>query len=172
MQDAPKAIWSIPYVSVAFLPNLKHSFIAYRSSQVSSHPACIFEIHQPWQSGFSRVYSNCYSSCWFEAEIIEIGQSSYKMYNNNLLNFQVSTPILNAYTKKVWKLIEFTTYLENALDPTNLLNSKKKNIHQMYMDKIKTFTKNEKELETDISNKNIQPGYKNWILYRKMGKGK
>ena len=30
MQDAPKAVWSIPYVSVAFFPSLKHNFIAYR----------------------------------------------------------------------------------------------------------------------------------------------
>ena len=35
MQDAPKAVWSIPYVSVAFFPSLKQNFIAYRSSKVS-----------------------------------------------------------------------------------------------------------------------------------------
>ena len=52
-----------------------------------------------WQSGFSRVYSNCYCSCWFEPEIIKIGQSSYKMYSNKILNFQESTSILNARTK-------------------------------------------------------------------------
>ena len=34
MQDAPKAVWSIPYVSVAFIPSLKHNFNAYRSSHV------------------------------------------------------------------------------------------------------------------------------------------
>ena len=50
MQDAPKAVWSIPYGSVAFFPSLKQNFIAYRSSKVSD---CIFEIHQLWQSGFS-----------------------------------------------------------------------------------------------------------------------
>ena len=55
MQDAPKAVWSIPYVSVAFFPSLKQNFIAYRSSKVSD---CIFEIHQLWQSGFSSVHSN------------------------------------------------------------------------------------------------------------------
>ena len=44
MQDAPKVVWSIPYVSgAAFFPSLKHNFIAYRSSKVSD---CIFEIHQ------------------------------------------------------------------------------------------------------------------------------
>ena len=37
MQDAPKAVWSISYVSVAaFFPSLKQNFIAYRSSKVSN----------------------------------------------------------------------------------------------------------------------------------------
>ena len=40
MQDAPKAVWSIPYVSVSFFPNLKHNSIAYRSSKASSRPDC------------------------------------------------------------------------------------------------------------------------------------
>ena len=49
MQDSPKAVWSILYVSVAaFFPSLKQNFIAYRSSKVSSRPDCIFEIHQLW----------------------------------------------------------------------------------------------------------------------------
>ena len=109
MQDAPKVVWSILYVSLAFFPSLKQNFIAYHSSKVSSRPDCIFEIHQLWQSGFSRVYSNCCCSCSFEPEIINIGQSSYKMYSNNILNFQEST-ILNACTKKVWKLIEGPSY--------------------------------------------------------------
>ena len=43
MQDSQKAVWSIPYVSVAFSPSLKQNFIAYRSS-VSLRPDCIFEI--------------------------------------------------------------------------------------------------------------------------------
>ena len=50
MQDAPRAIWSVPYISVAFFPSLKQNFIADRSS---SSPDYIFEIHQLWQSGFS-----------------------------------------------------------------------------------------------------------------------
>ena len=32
--------------------SLKQNFIAYRSSKVSD---CVFEIHQQWQSGFSKV---------------------------------------------------------------------------------------------------------------------
>ena len=55
----------------------------------------------------SRVYSNCCCSCWFEPEIIKIGQSSHKMYSNNIVNFQESTTILNRQTKKVWKLVSF-----------------------------------------------------------------
>ena len=90
MQDAPKAVWSIPYVSVAFFPSLKQNFIAYRSSKVSDG---IFEIPQVWQSGFSWVYSNCCCSCSFEAKIIKIDQSSHKMYCNNIMNFQESTAI-------------------------------------------------------------------------------
>ena len=46
MQDGPKVVWSLPYVSVAFFPSLKQNFIAYHSSKVSSHPDCIFEIYQ------------------------------------------------------------------------------------------------------------------------------
>ena len=91
-----------------FFPSLKQNFIAYHSSKVSD---CIFEIHQLWQSGFSRVYSNCCCSCSFEPEIIKIGQSSHKMYSNNIVNFQESTTILNARTKKVWKLIICTSYI-------------------------------------------------------------
>ena len=91
MQDALKAVWSIPYVFMAFFPSLKQNFIAYCSS---SSPDCIFEIHQLWQSGFSRAYSNSWCCCLFEPEIIKIGQSSHKMYSNNIVNFQESTTIL------------------------------------------------------------------------------
>ena len=82
---------------VAFFPSLKQNFIAYRSSKVSD---CIFEIHQLWQSGFSRMFSNCCCSCSFEPEIINICQLSHKMYSNNILNYQVSSTILNTCTKK------------------------------------------------------------------------
>ena len=102
MQDSWKAVWSIPYISVAFFPSLKQNFIAYRSSKVSD---CIFEIHQLWLSGFSRVYFNSCCSCSFESEIIKIGQSFHKMYSNNILNFQESMTILNACTKKSGNLL-------------------------------------------------------------------
>ena len=103
MQDAPKAVWRIPYVSVAVFPSLKQNFIVYGSSKVSD---CIFEIHLLWQSGFSSVYSGRYYSCSFELEIIKIGQSSHKMYSNNILNFQEPTRILNACTKKSGTLLK------------------------------------------------------------------
>ena len=83
-------------------PSLKQNFIAYRSSKVSD---CVFEIHQLWQSGSSRVYSNYCCSCSFEPEIIKIGQSSHKMYSNNIVNFQESTTILDACTKKSVNLL-------------------------------------------------------------------
>ena len=50
MQEGPKAVWSIPYVSVAFFPSLKQNFIAYRSSKESSRPDFIFEHQQQWKS--------------------------------------------------------------------------------------------------------------------------
>ena len=78
-------------------PSLKQNFMAYPSSKVWDW---IFEIHQLWQSGFSRVYSNCSCSCSFEPEIIKIGLSSHKMYSDDILNCQESTTILNAHTKK------------------------------------------------------------------------
>ena len=112
MQDAPKVVWSIPYVSVAFFPSLNHNFIAYRSSKVSD---CIFEIHQLWQSGFSRVYSNCCSSCSFEYEIMKISPSSHKMYFYNILNFQESTTILNDHTKKFENLSYAPRILETIV---------------------------------------------------------
>ena len=80
----------------SIFPSLKHNLIAYRSSKVSSHPDCIFEIHQLW---------HCCSSCLFKPEIIRIGQSFYKMYSNNIVNFQESTTILNACTKKSGNLL-------------------------------------------------------------------
>ena len=105
MQDPSKALWRIPYFFVALFPSLKQNFIAYRSSKASWRPDWIFEIHQLWQSGFCRVYSNCCCSCSFQREIIKIGQSSHKMYSNNIMNIQESTTILNASTKKSGNLL-------------------------------------------------------------------
>ena len=111
----------VPSQSIVTFSSLKQNFIAYRSSKVSD---CIFENHQLWQSGFSRVYFNCCWNCSFEPEIITIGQSSHKKYSNNKLNFQVSTKILNAYRKKVWKLIVCTSYLADSK-----LENKKRNMN-------------------------------------------
>ena len=97
-------------------PSLKQNFIAYHSFKVCSRPDCIFEIHQLWQSGFSRVYSNCCYSFSFEPEIIKIGQSSHKMYTilniQESMTIQESTTILNACTKRFWKLTEGSTYVD------------------------------------------------------------
>ena len=43
MQDGRKAVWSIPYISLAFFQSSKQNFIAYRSSKVSWSPDSIFE---------------------------------------------------------------------------------------------------------------------------------
>ena len=96
---------SIRFCGISF-PSLKQNFIAYHSSKVSSRPDCIFEIHQLWQSGSCRVYSNSCCSCWFEPEIIKISQSSHEMYSNHIVNFQESTTILNACTKKSGNLLK------------------------------------------------------------------
>ena len=85
--------------------------IAYSSSKVTPRPDCIFEIHLLWQSGFNRVYSNSCCSYSFKPEIIRIDQSSHKMYITNILNFQESTTILNACTKKDWELIDIYIYI-------------------------------------------------------------
>ena len=93
-----------------FFPSLKQNFISYRSPKVSD---CILEIHQLWQSGFCRVYFNCCCSCSLEAEIISIGQSSHKMYSNNIVNFKESTRISNACTKTVLSYAPRTSSLAN-----------------------------------------------------------
>ena len=100
--------WSLGYSSrssfhcMTFFPSLKENFIAYCSSKC---PRCIFEIQQLWQSGFSRVYSNCCYSSPFEPEIIKIGQSYHNMYSNNILNFQEYTTMLIPCTKKSGNLL-------------------------------------------------------------------
>ena len=86
--------------SEAFNTFLWHFFHVYNTVLLHIiRPDCIFEIHQLWQSGFSRVYSTCCCKCSFEPEIIKIGQLSHKMYSNNILNFQESKTILNACKK-------------------------------------------------------------------------
>ena len=75
--------------------------------KMSSRPDCIFEIHLLWQSGFSRVYSNCCCSCSFEAKSIKIGLSPHKLYSNNIMNFQDSTRILNACKKNSGNLMNW-----------------------------------------------------------------
>ena len=96
---------SSPFVSVPYFLSSKQDVIAYRSSKASSRPDCIFEIHQLWQSGFSRVYSTSCCNCWFEPEIIQIGQSSHNIYSNNILNCQESTIIFSC-TKKCGNLLK------------------------------------------------------------------
>ena len=69
-------------------PNLKQNYIAYRSSKVSSHRDCIFEIPQQWQSGFSRVYSNSCCSGSFEPEIIKKRMECFRLLLEHLAWFE------------------------------------------------------------------------------------
>ena len=62
----------------------------------------------------NRVYSNSCCSCSFEPENIKIGQSSHKMYSNKILNFQESTTIVNACTKKSGNLLNAPSNLKAA----------------------------------------------------------
>ena len=87
-------------------PKFKKKNIAYSSSKVSN---CVFEIHHLWQPGFIRVYSNSFCCYWFKPGIITICQSSHKMCSNDILNFEVSTTIINACTKKSLELIVCTS---------------------------------------------------------------
>ena len=42
MQDGPKAVWSIPYVSVAFFPSLKQiAFLKFTSCDNQAFVGCI-----------------------------------------------------------------------------------------------------------------------------------
>ena len=105
MQSVSSRIWTRVAVFIShddnnYTTGTSKNFIAYRSSKVSSRRDCIFEIHQLLQLGFRRVYSKSCCSCLFEPEIIKIGQSFHEMKNNNILNLQKSTIILNACTKR------------------------------------------------------------------------
>ena len=57
------------------------------------------------------MYSNSYCSYKFAPKREKIGQSSHKEYSNNILKYLEFTAIINACTKKVWKLIECTSYI-------------------------------------------------------------
>ena len=142
---------SSPHVSVAFFPSLKQNFIAYRSSKVSSCPDCILKIQQLWQSGFSRVYSTSCCSCSFEAEILKIGQSSHKMYSNNVVNFQECTSILNVCTKNSGNLLKSPCNYKMLIRILHFLNR----IHSILMENW-----NPKELVWCYLNKrNLEPTY-------------
>ena len=94
------------------------------------------------------MYSNCCCSSSFEPEIINIGQSSHKMYSNNIVNFQEATTILNACTKKVCKLIEGNTYIyihigcpkkiDIILQATNFVKINS-NFHGMYRNRSRFY---------------------------------
>ena len=51
------------------------------------------------------MYSNSCCNCSFEAVIIKIGQSSPKVYSNNIVNFQESMTILKDFNKNFNKKV-------------------------------------------------------------------
>ena len=77
---------SIRFCSI--FPSLKHVQIAFLKFTSCNNQALVGCIPIPTVA------------VHLTAEIIKIGQSSHKIYSNNILNFQESTTILNAYTKK------------------------------------------------------------------------
>ena len=121
-----------PFFFFFFPPSLKQNFKAYCSCKLFWRPDCIFEIHQLWQSGFSRVYSNSCCSCSFEPEIIKIGQSSHKMYSNNIQNFQEYDNFKCLYKKKSGtllyapRILHFFRHCSRLFIPQWYLLSKKK----------------------------------------------
>ena len=105
-------LWCIDFLTPPTPLIIPHSLPAFLESLMPLKNWCSIHarwskssLNQLWQSYFSWVYSYSCCSCAFEAEIIKIGQSSHKLYSNNRLNFQESTTILNAYTKKSGNLL-------------------------------------------------------------------
>ena len=121
LHDHRKAVWNVPYVSVAFFQFQNRILLHNCSFRVSPRPDCIFEIHQLWQSGFGTVYSNSCCSRPFEDEIIKIGQSSHKMYSNNIVNFSRVYENFKCLCKKIWKLFEGATITVKVLKLFKLL---------------------------------------------------
>ena len=78
MQDAPKAVWSIPYVSVAFSPSLKQNFIAYRFSKVSSRPD--YDI-------FKYLNKKSLETYWRHLGFFFFFKSDYRSHLNNKFIF-------------------------------------------------------------------------------------
>ena len=86
----------IPHRLPAFLKSLMPlknwcSIYARCSKSSLKYPICfcgIFSKFKIISRMFSRVYTDSCCSCLFESVIIKIGQSSHKMYSNNILNFQ------------------------------------------------------------------------------------
>ena len=112
MQDAPKAVWSIPYVSVAFFPSLKHNFIAYRSFNVSD---CILK----FTSCDNLTLVGCIP---IAAVAVHLNLSSHNMYSNNIVNFEESTTILNVHTTKSRNLLKAPRNFKRFTEVSNVNN--------------------------------------------------
>ena len=102
MQDASKALWSIPYVSVAFFFQVQNIILLHIVLLKCRHVPIGF---LKFTSCDNQTLAGCFPISAVAVNlilIIKIGQSSHKMYSNNILNFGVTKTILNAGTKNVW----------------------------------------------------------------------
>ena len=133
IQDGQKTVWSIPYVSVAFFQVLTRIIlhIVLLKCQIAFSKFTSFD-----NQALVRVYSNCFCSCSFEAELIKMCQSFHKMYSNKILNFYESTTILNAHTKKVVCTLSYAPRIYNFI-----LLSKEKDI-RYYFDSMADISEN------------------------------
>ena len=96
MQNGPKEVWSILYVSVAsFFPSLKQNLLHIVLLKCRHVQIAFLK----FTSCDNQALVGCIPIAAV-AEIIRIGQSCHKMYSNKILNFQVSTTILD-YCKKM-----------------------------------------------------------------------
>ena len=94
-------IWLYMYTAMQQL------YRVHQLQLVSPSPSCSLVVFSSLgRHRHCRVCSNSCCSCSFEAEIIKIGQSSHKMYSNNIENFQVSTTTLYACTKRSGNLLK------------------------------------------------------------------
>ena len=105
-------LWCIDFLTPPIPLIIPHRLPAFLESVLPLNNWC--SIHARWlKSGLKHcirfcgiIFSNCCCSSSFEPEIIKMSQSSHKMYSNKILNFQVSTTILNVCTKKSGNLLK------------------------------------------------------------------
>ena len=107
MPDSPKAVWSIPYVSVAFFPSLKHNFIAYRSSKVY-HISVVFTVILLVLYATSSKIKILFTNIRRKEQNI-LGQSRQRIFRNSFKNKKNATlsarrVVISKVTSTVFRL--------------------------------------------------------------------